>query len=141
MRLKLEHLNIANFEPEYGLNPMFHFALVGSEWQVRIQGRASNWQDKLVVTSTLSVEPVAFPNDYLVGMESRIEELEKLLMFRSINVVRVVGFSRMGGIGETTLCMKESIISIMFIVLLTLWVKFISFSTHQVYKNNCLLSA
>lgn len=86
MRLKLEHLNIANFEPEYGLDPMFHFALVGSEWQVRIQGRASNWQDKLVVTSTLSVEPVAFPNDYLVGMESRIEELEKLLMFRSINV-------------------------------------------------------
>ncbi|KAH1247725.1 TMV resistance protein N [Glycine max] len=56
VRLKLEHLNIANFEPEYGLDPMFHFALVGSEWQVRIQGRATNWQGKLVVTSTRSVE-------------------------------------------------------------------------------------
>ena len=56
VRLKREHLNIAKFEPEYGLDPMLDLALVGSEWQFRIQGRASNWQDKLVVTSTRSVE-------------------------------------------------------------------------------------
>lgn len=35
---------------------MLDLALVGSEWQFRIQGRASNWQEKLVVTSTRSVE-------------------------------------------------------------------------------------
>lgn len=56
VRLKREHPNIAKFEPEYGLDPMLDIALVGSEWQFRIQGRASNWQDKLVVTSTRSVE-------------------------------------------------------------------------------------
>lgn len=56
VRLKREHLNIAKFEPEYGLDPMLDLALVGSEWQFRIQGRASNWQEKLVVTSKHSVE-------------------------------------------------------------------------------------
>ena len=56
MRLKREHLNIAKFEPENGLNPMLDLALVGSEWQFRIQSRASKWQDSLVVTSTRSVE-------------------------------------------------------------------------------------
>ncbi|XP_022729806.1 uncharacterized protein LOC111284940 isoform X2 [Durio zibethinus] len=56
VRLKREHLNIAKFEPDHGLDPMLDLALVGSEWQFRIQSRASNWQDKLVVTSTRSVE-------------------------------------------------------------------------------------
>ncbi|KAE8735436.1 hypothetical protein F3Y22_tig00000340pilonHSYRG00391 [Hibiscus syriacus] len=56
VRLKREHLNIAKFEPEHGLDPLLDLALVGSEWQFRIQSRASNWQDKLVVTSTRSVE-------------------------------------------------------------------------------------
>lgn len=56
MRLKRDHLNVAKFEPDYGLDPMLDLALVGSEWQFRIQGRASNWQEKLVVTSTRSVE-------------------------------------------------------------------------------------
>ncbi|TYI24845.1 hypothetical protein ES332_A05G012700v1 [Gossypium tomentosum] len=56
VRLKREHLNLAKFEPEYGLDPMLDLALVGSEWQFRIQSRASNWQDKLLVTSTRSVE-------------------------------------------------------------------------------------
>lgn len=56
VRLKREHLNVAKFEPEYGLDPMLDLALVGSEWQFRIQSRASHWQDKLVVTSTRSVE-------------------------------------------------------------------------------------
>lgn len=56
VRLKQEHLNIAKFEPEHGLDPMLDLVLVGSEWQFRIQSRARNWQDKLVVTSTGSVE-------------------------------------------------------------------------------------
>lgn len=56
VRLKREHLNVAKFEPDNGLDPMLDLALVGSEWQFRIQSRASNWQDKLVVTSTRSVE-------------------------------------------------------------------------------------
>lgn len=56
VRLKREHLNVAKFEPEHGLDPLLDLALVGSEWQFRIQSRASNWQDKLVVTSTRSVE-------------------------------------------------------------------------------------
>lgn len=56
VRLKRDHLNIAKFEPDLGLDPTLDLALVGSEWQFRIQGRASNWQDNLVVTSTRSVE-------------------------------------------------------------------------------------
>ncbi|KAG8375520.1 hypothetical protein BUALT_Bualt10G0108300 [Buddleja alternifolia] len=56
VRLKREHLNIAKFEPDNGLDPMLDLALVGSEWQFRIQSRASKWQEKLLVTSTRSVE-------------------------------------------------------------------------------------
>ena len=56
MRLKREHLNVAKFEPDNGLDPALDLALVGSEWQFRIQSRASKWQEKLVVTSTRSVE-------------------------------------------------------------------------------------
>lgn len=56
VRLKKEHLNIAKFEPDNGLDPTLDLALVGSEWQFRIQSRASNWQDNLVVTSTRAVE-------------------------------------------------------------------------------------
>lgn len=53
VRLKREHLNIAKFEPEYGLDPMLDLALVGSQFQYRIQGRASNWQGS-VEQDTLS---------------------------------------------------------------------------------------
>ncbi|KAG6403086.1 hypothetical protein SASPL_135303 [Salvia splendens] len=51
-----EHLNVAKFEPDNGLDPALDLALVGSEWQFRIQSRASKWQEKLVVTSSRSVE-------------------------------------------------------------------------------------
>jgi len=54
VRLKQEHLNIAKFEPEYGLDPMLDIALVGPQCQYRIQGRASNWQGS-VEQDTLSL--------------------------------------------------------------------------------------
>jgi hypothetical protein len=57
VRLKQEHLNIAKFEPEYGLDPMLDIALVGSRCQYRIQGRASNWQGGSVEQDTLSLSP------------------------------------------------------------------------------------
>ena len=41
--------------------------------------------------------------DGLVGMYSRVEQLEKLLEFNSNDDVRVVGICGMGGIGKTTL--------------------------------------
>ncbi|XP_073223817.1 protein TIC236, chloroplastic-like isoform X2 [Cicer arietinum] len=75
VRLKREHLNVAKFEPEYGLDPMLDLVLVGSEWQFRIQGRSSNWQDKLVVTSTRSVEQDALsPTEAARRFESQLAE-------------------------------------------------------------------
>ncbi|XVE98519.1 hypothetical protein REPUB_Repub03eG0113100 [Reevesia pubescens] len=75
VRLKREHLNIAKFEAEHGLDPMMDLALVGSEWQFRIQSRASNWQDKLVVTSTRSVEQdVLSPTEAARVFESQLAE-------------------------------------------------------------------
>ncbi|XP_047319801.1 protein TIC236, chloroplastic [Impatiens glandulifera] len=75
VRLRREHLNVARFEPDYGLDPMLDLALVGSEWQFRIQSRASNWQDKLVVTSTRSVEQdVLSPTEAARVFESQLSE-------------------------------------------------------------------
>ncbi|CAI0414810.1 unnamed protein product [Linum tenue] len=75
VRLKREHLNIAKFEPEHGLDPMLDLVLVGSEWQFRIQSRASNWQDKLVVTSTRSMEQDALsPTEAARVFESQLAE-------------------------------------------------------------------
>lgn len=75
VRLKREHLNIAKFEPDLGIDPVLDLALVGSEWQLRIQGRASNWQDNLVVTSTRSVEQdVLSPTEAARMFESQLAE-------------------------------------------------------------------
>ncbi|XP_022936094.1 uncharacterized protein LOC111442799 [Cucurbita moschata] len=75
VRLKREHLNVATFEPENGLDPMLDLALVGSEWQIRIQSRASKWQDKLVVTSTRSVEQDALsPTEAARAFENQLAE-------------------------------------------------------------------
>ncbi|KAK3027022.1 hypothetical protein RJ639_041177 [Escallonia herrerae] len=75
VRLKREHLNIAKFEPDNGLDPMLDLALVGSEWQFRIQGRASKWQDSLVVTSTRSVEQdVLTPTEAARVFQSQLAE-------------------------------------------------------------------
>ncbi|KAL2897742.1 Structural maintenance of chromosomes flexible hinge domain-containing protein 1 [Bienertia sinuspersici] len=75
VRLKREHLNVAKFEPDNGLDPALDLALVGSEWQFRIQGRASNWHEKLVVTSTRSVEQdVLSPTEAARVFESQLAE-------------------------------------------------------------------
>ncbi|GAB4854181.1 hypothetical protein Ancab_022766 [Ancistrocladus abbreviatus] len=75
VRLKREHLNVAKFEPDNGLDPTLDLALVGSECQFRIQGRASNWQEKLVVTSTRSVEQdVLSPTEAARVFESQLAE-------------------------------------------------------------------
>ncbi|URE40528.1 hypothetical protein MUK42_06558 [Musa troglodytarum] len=68
-RLKRDHLNIAKFEPELGLDPTLDLALVGSDWQLRIQSRASSWQDNLIVTTTRSVD-----QDALTPTESQLAE-------------------------------------------------------------------
>ncbi|XP_021758082.1 uncharacterized protein LOC110723096 isoform X1 [Chenopodium quinoa] len=75
VRLKREHLNVAKFEPDNGLDPTLDLALVGSEWQFRIQGLASNWHEKLVVTSTRSVEQdVLSPTEAARVFESQLAE-------------------------------------------------------------------
>ncbi|XP_074280480.1 protein TIC236, chloroplastic isoform X2 [Silene latifolia] len=75
IRLKREHVNMAKFEPDNGLDPTLDLALVGSEWQFRIQGRASNWHEKLVVTSTRSVEQdVLSPTEAARVFESQLAE-------------------------------------------------------------------
>ncbi|KAJ6373060.1 hypothetical protein OIU76_027404 [Salix suchowensis] len=74
VRLKREHLNIAKFEPEHGLDPMLDLVLVGSEWQFKIQSRASNWQDKLVVTSSSVEQDALSPTEAARVFESQLAE-------------------------------------------------------------------
>ncbi|KAG0475018.1 hypothetical protein HPP92_014704 [Vanilla planifolia] len=73
VRLKRDHLNIAKFEPDLGLDPILDLTLVGSEWLFRIQGRASSWQDNLIVTSTRSVDQDALtPSEAARVFESQL---------------------------------------------------------------------
>ncbi|XP_072998908.1 protein SUBSTANDARD STARCH GRAIN 4, chloroplastic isoform X1 [Typha latifolia] len=75
VRLKRDHLNIAKFEPDLGLDPILDLVLVGSEWQFRIQSRASTWQDKLLVTSTRSVDQgVLSPTEAAKVFETQLAE-------------------------------------------------------------------
>ncbi|XP_012571674.1 protein TIC236, chloroplastic-like isoform X2 [Cicer arietinum] len=69
-RLKRGHLNIAKFEPEYGLDPMLDLTLVGSQCQYRIQGRASNWKGS-VEQDTLS------PTEAVRKLDSRLVSILK----------------------------------------------------------------
>lgn len=74
-RLKRDHLNIAKFEPDLGLDPTLDLALVGSDWQLRIQSRASSWQDNLIVTTTRSVDQDALtPTEAAKVFESQLAE-------------------------------------------------------------------
>ncbi|XP_062194622.1 protein SUBSTANDARD STARCH GRAIN 4, chloroplastic-like isoform X1 [Phragmites australis] len=75
VRLKNDHLNVAKFEPDLGLDPILDLILVGSEWKFKIQSRASMWQDNLVVTSTRSVDQdVLSPSEAAKVFESQLAE-------------------------------------------------------------------
>ncbi|MQL96759.1 hypothetical protein Taro_029437, partial [Colocasia esculenta] len=75
VRLKREHLNVAKFEPDLGLDPILDLALVGSEWQFKVQSRASNWLDNLVVSSARSVDQDALsPTEAARVFESELAE-------------------------------------------------------------------
>jgi hypothetical protein len=56
VRLNRDHPNRAKFEPDQGFDPSLDLALVGADWQIKVQGLASNWQDALVVTSNRTGE-------------------------------------------------------------------------------------
>lgn len=78
--MKRDHLNIAKFEPDLGLDPILDLTLMGSEWQFRIQSRASTWQDNLVVTSTRSVD-----QDALTPTEVRHTDKIALIVNKVVN--------------------------------------------------------
>lgn len=50
VRLNRDYPNKAKFEPDLGMNPMLDLKLVGSDWQMKIQGPANRWQDSIVLT-------------------------------------------------------------------------------------------
>lgn len=52
LQLEREHQNKITFTPEAGLDPRVDVALTGSRLRYLIKGRASQWQDHIVLTST-----------------------------------------------------------------------------------------
>ncbi|RDX76722.1 TMV resistance protein N, partial [Mucuna pruriens] len=70
-----------------------------------IQNKAQDAEIEQIVLKLINIlgpKFLSLPNDDLVGMQSRFEELAKLLHLGSINDVRVVGISGMSGIGKST---------------------------------------
>ena len=49
MRLNREHPNRAVFEPQQGLDPTLDVSLVGTDFKILVQGRASVWQVRCLV--------------------------------------------------------------------------------------------
>ena len=56
VRLNRDHANRVKFEPEQGMDPTLDLKLVGPDFQLKIQGRATSWQDCVVMTSNRSGE-------------------------------------------------------------------------------------
>jgi hypothetical protein len=72
VRLNRDYPNRAKFEPDQGFDPSLDLALVGADWQIKVQGLASNWQDNLVVTSNRT------------GEQDALSPIEVLLPFLSL---------------------------------------------------------
>ncbi|MED6153494.1 hypothetical protein PIB30_102523 [Stylosanthes scabra] len=75
-----------------------------SGWDVKDKPQSAEIE-KIVKVVTRIVNPKlsSSPSNDIVGMQSPLEELEKLLVSDSHDDVRVVGISGMGGIGKSTL--------------------------------------
>ncbi|MED6156726.1 hypothetical protein PIB30_017100 [Stylosanthes scabra] len=75
-----------------------------SGWDVKDKSQSAEIE-KIVkeVTRILSPKPLSSVSNDIVGMESPVQELEKLLVSDSEDDVRVVGICGMGGIGKSTL--------------------------------------
>lgn len=52
VRLNREHVNRAVLVPEHGLDPTLDVSLLGADLMLNVKGRASNWQDSLVLQYT-----------------------------------------------------------------------------------------
>ncbi|MED6194614.1 hypothetical protein PIB30_030108 [Stylosanthes scabra] len=75
-----------------------------SGWDVKDKSQSAEIEKIVkVVTENLSPKPSSSLSNDIVGMHSRLEKLEKLLVLDSEDDVRVVGICGMGGIGKSTL--------------------------------------
>ncbi|KAK8938369.1 hypothetical protein KSP39_PZI010980 [Platanthera zijinensis] len=106
VRLKRDHLNIAKFEPDLGLDPVLDLVLVGSEWQFNIQSRSSSWQDNLIVKSTRSVDqdaltPIEAARVFETQLAESLLEGDGQLAFKKLATATLVTLMpRIEGKGE-----------------------------------------